>query len=70
MIIIRILLFALLGLLGRGIYRAFKSSGSLNRRGPSGGPEESPGHNGPQTSRPMDDLTEQDISDADFEEIP
>ena len=54
MTVIRLILLFLLGLLGRIIYRAFKS----------------PVKNAPEKPQVMDDLTEQDISDADFEEIP
>ncbi len=58
MTIIRLILLFLLGLLGRRIYRAFKPSGP-----------KAPSKVTPE-SQAMDDLTEQDISDADFEEIP
>ena len=58
MTIIRLILLFFLGLLGRRIYRAFKPSG------PKPQPKVTP------ESQAMDDLTEQDISDADFEEIP
>ena len=58
MTIIRLILLFLLGLLGRRIYRAFKPSG------PKAPPKVTP------ETQAMDDLTEQDISDADFEEIP
>jgi hypothetical protein len=54
MTIIRLILLLFLGLIGRRIYRAFKS----------------PVKDAPENPQVMDDLTEQDISDADFEEIP
>jgi len=60
--IIRLLLFVLLGLFARRVYLFVKGLGRSA---------------GPRTAAPpevpdpgLKDLTEQDISDADFEEIP
>ena len=68
--IFRILIFFLFGLLVRRFYLSLKSrvisnpSGSARNQGAKdpGSPQ--------QPGQPMNDLTEQDISDADFEEIP
>ena len=68
--ILRLILLFLLGLMGRSIYRALKFPGHAERRRQS---KTSAGSNGSRTSgapQTVDDLTEQDISDADFEEIP
>jgi hypothetical protein len=70
MFIIRFILLVFLGLLGRRIYLALKSSGS-RRSGQSSHRPAGPATGGPQQNpQGMEDLTEQDISDADFEEIP
>jgi hypothetical protein len=63
MTILRILLLILLFLLGRRLWRAFRSS-SARRVRPSGPDEDR------KSDARMKDLTDQDISDADFEEIP
>jgi hypothetical protein len=68
MMIFRLILLALLGLLGRRIYLALKG-GSPARPGPSARDRAHPPP-GPDGAEPLRDLTDQDISDADFEEIP
>ena len=70
MFIIRFLLLVFLGLMARRLYLSFKSRGSgSSARSKQGSPP--PGEPGTKrTGQGMDDLTEQDISDADFEEIP
>ena len=68
--IIRIIVLFFLGLLARRFYLAMKS------RAHAGGSRfsrssETPGvSHASQPKQPIQDLTEQDISDADFEEIP
>ena len=69
MTIIRLLLLLFLGLLVRRVYRTVKASLAAvgGRGGPTGVAQD--GH--PSVANPeVKDLTEQDISDADFEEIP
>ena len=68
--ILRLILLFFLGLMGRSIYRALKFPGHAGRTRPSHTPTGSTGRRTARTSQPVDDLTEQDISDADFEEIP
>ena len=69
MIIFRIILLFFLGLLGRRLYVAFRALGSAGGRGAAPSGDQS-GAGVPGSDRAMKDLTEQDISDADFEEIP
>ena len=68
--IFRILIFILFGLLVRRFYLSVKSRVISNPSGPA----RKQGVNDPGSpqppDQPMKDLTEQDISDADFEEIP
>ena len=68
--IFRLLIFFLFGLLVRRFYLSLKSRVISNPTGPG----RSQGVDGRSRSssidQPMKDLTEQDISDADFEEIP
>jgi hypothetical protein len=70
MFIIRFLLLLFLILLVRRVYLAYKSSGTRKQfrstKGPA--PKRAPGAK--RKNQGMEDLTEQDISDADFEEIP
>ena len=67
---LRLLLFVFLGLMVRRVYLSVKAS--LSAAGSRGGgrgsvtPEEGP----TGANSELKDLTEQDISDADFEEIP
>jgi hypothetical protein len=61
--ILRILLLILLFLVGRRLYRAFRDSSRPRVRRPGPGRERG-------SDPKMKDLTDQDISDADFEEIP
>ena len=68
--IIRFILLVFLVLVGRRFYLALKhrvsrgpSRSARHTAGPAGG-----GHQ--ENPQGMEDLTEQDISDADFEEIP
>jgi hypothetical protein len=69
MLIFRLVILALLGLLGRRIYLALKGGSPAKpgsaRRGPTAGDRPEPGSGGS-----LKGLTDQDISDADFEEIP
>jgi hypothetical protein len=70
MFIIRFLFLIFLGLMARRLYLAFKARGAPTAGRPGRG---SPGPGKPGTKRPgggLENLTEQDISDADFEEIP
>jgi hypothetical protein len=68
--ILRLILLFLLGLMGRSIYRALKFPGNAGRSRPPKTSEGSTESRTSRTSQVMDDLTEQEISDADFEEIP
>jgi hypothetical protein len=61
---IRFILLVFLGLMVRRIYLSFKG----RKRSEFGSNDGDPGES--STERPMKDLTEQDIDDADFEEIP
>jgi hypothetical protein len=61
--ILRILLLILLFLMGRRLYRAFRDTGRPRVRRSEPNPAPKPGQK-------MKDLTDQDIDDADFEEIP
>ncbi len=68
--IFRILIFFLFGLLVRRLYLSLKSRVISNPTGSApGGGVNDPG-SAQQSGQPLKDLTEQDISDADFEEIP
>ncbi len=68
--IFRILIFFLFGLLVRRFYLSLKSRVVADRGGPPrNGGTDGPGSH-PEPDQPLKDLTEQDISDADFEEIP
>ena len=62
--ILRILLLFLLFLMGRRLYRAFRDTGRPRVRRPGPDRADKPGQ------KKMKDLTDQDIDDADFEEIP
>ena len=66
--IFRLILLFIFGLLVRRVYLSFKSAVSGGRPDPNHGKPS--GNTDPVQPPPMDDLTEQDISDADFEEIP
>ena len=68
--IFRILIFFLFGLLVRRLYLSLKSRVISNPTGPAPGRGANDRGNAPKSGQPMEDLTEQDISDADFEEIP
>jgi hypothetical protein len=68
MSILRLILLFVFGLLVRRVYLAFKSATSGSRPDPNHGKPS--GNSDPGKPQAMDDLTEQDISDADFEEIP
>ena len=70
MFIIRFILLVFLGLMARRLYLAFKSRGpaAASRSGQGSAGPGKPGTNRPEHG--MEDLTEQDIDDADFEEIP
>ena len=66
--IFRLILLFIFGLLVRQVYRAFKSVGSGGHPSKNHG---KPSRNSdPEKSQATDELTEQDIDDADFEEIP
>jgi hypothetical protein len=68
MFILRLILLFIFGLLVRRVYLAFKSATSGGRPDPNHG--KPPGKDDSDKPPAMDDLTEQDIDDADFEEIP
>jgi len=63
MTILRIILLLLLFLVGRRLYRAFRTTAPPRVR-----PPRRPGESGPDAR--LKDLTDQEVSDADFEEIP
>jgi hypothetical protein len=65
---LRLLLLLLVGLVVRRLYLAFKSVKAGGYPSPDHGQRSR--DKGPKKPKRMDDLTEQDISDADFEEIP
>lgn len=68
--ILRLLLFVFLGLVVRRVYLSVKASlSAAGSRGGGRGPD-SPDKDPAGANSDMKDLTEQDISDADFEEIP
>ncbi len=68
--ILRLLLFVFLGLMVRRVYLSVKASlSSAGSRSGGRGPA-SPDEGPAGANSEMKDLTEQDISDADFEEIP
>jgi hypothetical protein len=68
--IFRLLLFFLFGLLVRRTYLSFKSRIASGPAGPAPGSGTGGGNSQPGPGQVPPDLTEQDISDADFEEIP
>ena len=68
MTILRILLLILLFLMGRRVYRNLKAMGRPAKPGPGGGTGRA--QDSRESAPGMQDLTDQDISDADFEEIP
>ncbi len=68
--IFRILIFFLFGLLVRRFYLSLKSRVVSDRSGPARDQGTDGPGSPPQPDQPLKDLTEQDISDADFEEIP
>jgi hypothetical protein len=68
MFILRLILLFISGLLVRRLYLAFKAVGTGGHPSPNHGKPDR--NNNPGNPRPVDDMTEQDISDADFEEIP
>jgi len=68
MLILRLILLFIFGLLVRRLYLAVKAVGTGGY--PSPDHKKSGRKNDPGKTKPVDDLTEQDISDADFEEIP
>lgn len=70
MTIFRLLLLFLFGLLVRRFYLSVKSRVMPHVTGPGPKPGVKDGNQAPEAGQPMTDLTEQDISDADFEEIP
>jgi hypothetical protein len=67
MFLIRLLLWLLVGIMVRRLYRAFKAAGQKKRR-PKVDDPGTPG--GDPADADYADLTEQGIDDADFEEIP
>jgi len=70
MFIIRLILIIFFVLMGRRLYIALKSSGSRGRSRSAPRPTGPATRGADQHPQGMEDLTEQDISDADFEEIP
>jgi hypothetical protein len=70
MTIFRLLLLFLFGLLVRRFYLSVKSRVMPNAADSSAKRDAGDMNNAPTADQPMKDLTEQDISDADFEEIP
>ena len=70
MTIFRLLLLFLFGRLVRRFYLSVKSRVFPAAGGRPRNPGVENGSTPPQPGKPMKDLTEQDISDADFEEIP
>lgn len=70
MSIIRFILLVFLGLMVRRMYLAVKRRGLGGRGGSAGNTGSGQQTGNPPSDPSMQDLTEQDISDADFEEIP
>jgi hypothetical protein len=68
--IFKLFLFFLFGLLVRRAYLSLRSLAKPGPSGPAQGPGNGSGNGPPPPGRAAGDLTEQDISDADFEEIP
>jgi hypothetical protein len=63
MTLIRLILFVLVGYMARRLYLGVKSVARSGERKPSAAP-------GPPSKAEVKDLTDQDIDDAEFEEIP
>ena len=63
MTLIRLILFILVGYMARRLYLGVKSVARSGERKPPEGP-------GTQPKAEVKDLTDQDIDDAEFEEIP
>ncbi len=68
--IFRLLIIFLFGLLVRRLYLSVKSRVISDPSGPGRKRGLDDQSSSPGPDQPMKDLTEQDISDADFEEIP
>ena len=63
MTLIRLILLVFVGFMARRLYLALKSPGRSGSRKSTTSPT-------PEATAGMKDLTDQDIDDADFEEIP
>jgi hypothetical protein len=72
MILVRLFFLFIIGLFARRIWRAFKGQARPSYR-PGSSEKSKAGNPSDQTKQPngaISDITEQEIDDADFEEIP